>query len=219
MPNNSQPSQNFVPVKEIRDGVVILNDNSMHMILITSSVNFALKSDDEQAALLVQFQGFLNSLEYSTQILIQSRRLDIRPYITLLRGRLKEQLSDLMRIQTQEYMEFIQSFTKNENIMTKSFFVVVSFSPSKKLSQIKKGGIMSTLKNIVGKKDASKTESTTNIAIFEEAKSQLEQRVNVVKQGLSRTGIRAVPLGTEEVTELFYRTLNPSYSEEQLKKQ
>lgn len=209
----SQSAQTFVPVKEVRDGIVILKDGSMRMVLIASSVNFALKSTDEQAALLTQFQSFLNSLEYSTQILIQSRRLDITPYIKLLQARLKEQLSDLMRIQINEYIEFVKSFTDSANIMTKNFFIVVPYAPSASLAE----SASSIFSTISGKKPEKKTKSAVDIEAFEEARSQLEQRANVVRQGLARTGIRAVPLGTDEVIELYYKIFNPADTETAVK--
>lgn len=211
----SKPTQELVPIREIRDGVVVLNDGSMRMVLMVSSVNFALKSEDEQAATLLQFQSFLNSLDFSTQIFIQSRRLDIRPYLATLQERLKERLSDLMRIQIEEYIEFIRTFTESTNIMTKTFFVVVPFSPAP-LGGGGEGGA-SIFENLLGKKSASSgaQKNPDSILRFEEARSQLEQRANVVKQGLIRTGVRAVPLGTEELVELYYKLFNPSDTEKQ----
>jgi len=113
MVTNAKTTQEFVPIKEIRQGIVILKDNSLRSVVIASSLNFALKSADEQQSILYQFQNFLNSLDFSVQIFIQSRKLDIRPYIALLEGRVKEQVSDLMKIQTREYIEFIKKFTGN----------------------------------------------------------------------------------------------------------
>src|ERR1700733_8687853 len=134
MPTNtsstSRSTQDFVPVSEVRDGVVVLKDGGLRAILLASSINFALKSEDEQTAFIVQFQNFLNSLDFSVQIFVQSRMLDIRPYIATLEAAYKEQLDDLMRIQIREYIEFIKSFTEAANIMTKNFFVVVPYSPS-----------------------------------------------------------------------------------------
>src|SRR6185369_5879157 len=97
---SSKTTQEFVPIREIRDGVVILKDGSMRSLVLASSLNFALKSGDEQNAIISQFQNFLNSLDFSVQIFIQSKNLDIRPYIALLESRYKEQLTELMRIQT-----------------------------------------------------------------------------------------------------------------------
>src|SRR3989344_2182761 len=122
-------TQEFVPIKEVRDGIIILRDGAFRAILMTSSLNFALKSEDNQNAIISQFQNFLNSLDFSVQLFIQSRKLDIRPYAALLEERQKEQESDLMRIQVAEYIEFIKSFTESTNIMTKTFFVVVPYAP------------------------------------------------------------------------------------------
>ncbi len=108
-----------MPISEVRDGVVVLKDNSLRAILLASSINFALKSEDEQTAFIVQFQNFLNSLDFSVQIFVQSRMLDIRPYVATLEAQYKNQLDDLMRIQIREYIEFVKSFTEAANIMTK----------------------------------------------------------------------------------------------------
>lgn len=197
----SKSTQDFVPVSEVRDGVVALKDGTMRAVLLASSINFALKSEDEQTAFIVQFQNFLNSLDFSVQIFIQSRMLDIRPYIATLEAAYKEQLDDLMRVQIREYIEFIKSFTEAANIMSKNFFVVIPYSPT---LQITKGGLASMLpfgKKAMSAEDDKKT--------FEEHVSQLEQRISIVQQGLIRTGVRTVQLGTEEVIELLYKMFNP----------
>jgi type IV secretory pathway VirB4 component len=202
---NAKTTQDFVPIKEIKQGVIILKDNSLRAIVMASSLNFALKSADEQQSIIMQFQNFLNSLDFSIQIFIQSRKLDIRPYIALLEGRLKEQVSDLMKIQTREYIEFIKNFTESSNIMTKSFFIVVPYSPA----MLNAGGVT----DILGKKKSAAEGAADKLALFEEHRSQLEQRVGVVTQGLVRCGIRTVELGTEEVVELFYKIFNPGDTE------
>ncbi len=191
-------TQDFVPIKEVRDGVVISKDDSLKAILMVSSLNFSLKSSDEQAAVIMQFQNFLNSLDFSTQIYIQSRRLDIRPYIAVMEERRKEQVNELIRIQTREYIDFIKNFTDSVNIMSKNFFVVVSYSPS-----VIKGGLLKQ------KTDAKKQK----INDFEENRTQLDQRINVVDQGLSSIGLRTARLGTEEMIELLYKIFNPGESE------
>ncbi len=197
----SKATQEFVEIKEVRDGVVILKDGSLRSILMTSSLNFALKGADEQASTLFQFQNFLNSLDFSVQIFIQSRDLDIRPYVTLLEERRKAQITELMRVQIHEYIEFVKNFTESANIMSKSFFVVVSYAPSVFSSE---EGILGSIAQKTGRgklKDKSKS--------FEESRTQLEQRMSVVEQGLLRTGIRVARLGTEEVIELLYEMFNP----------
>ncbi len=202
---NAKTTQEFVPIKEIRQGIIVLKDDNLRAIVMASSLNFALKSADEQQSIIMQFQNFLNSLDFSVQIFIQSRKLDIRPYIALLEGRLKEQVSDLLKVQTREYIEFIKNFTENSNIMTKTFFVVVPYSPA----TLTAGGVT----DVFGKKKTVQETAEKKIELFEEHRSQLEQRVGVVTQGLVRCGIRTVELGTEEIVELFYKIFNPGDTE------
>ncbi|HEY4515451.1 MAG TPA: hypothetical protein VJJ22_04860 [Candidatus Paceibacterota bacterium] len=204
-----KPVQDFIPIEEIRDGVVILKSGQMRAILLASSVNFELKSSDEQEAIIMQYQNFLNSLDFPIQLFIQSRKLDIRPYITLLESRLKEQLNDLIKIQTREYIEFIKNVTDETNVMTKSFFVVVPFVPSMFGGKSESGESKGILASLFGKKKTGIEAGKQKMADFEESRSQLEQRKSIVVQGLSRIGIRTVSLGTEELVELFYKIFNP----------
>lgn len=198
----SKATQEFVPIEEIRDGIVILKDGGLRAILMASSINFALKSQDEQAAVLFQFQNFLNSLDFSAQFFIQSRNLDIRPYIQTLEERREAQVDDLMRIQISEYIEFIKNFTESANIMSKSFFIVVPYNPS--LLKLDRG----MFSKLAGRKN-SREEARRKSQSFEENRTQLQQRIASVEQGLMRTGVRTVQLGTEEVVELFYKLFNP----------
>ena len=200
---SNKSTQDFVPVSEVRDGIIVLKDKSLRAVLLASSINFALKSEDEQTAFIVQFQNFLNSLDFSCEIFVQSRMLDIRPYIASLEVAYKGQLDDLMRIQIREYIEFIKSFTEAANIMTKNFFVVVPYS-STAISLSSGGGIAGKLP--FGRKKNTAEDANRS---FEEQVSQLEQRISIVQQGLVRCGVRTVQLGTEEAIELMYKLFNP----------
>ncbi len=124
----AKATQEFVPIKEIRDGVIVLKNGDLRAIVLANSVNLSLKSDDEQKATILQFQNFLNTLDFAVQISVQSRRLDIRPYLLLLENRMKVQNEPLLKLQTQEYIEFIKNFTESVSIMTKTFFVVVPYT-------------------------------------------------------------------------------------------
>jgi hypothetical protein len=201
-------TQEFVPIKEVRDGYAILKDGSMRAILMCSSVNFALKSSDEQQAILFQFQNLLNSIDFSVQIFIQSRKLDIRPYLALLEQRQKEQMNDLLRIQIQEYIGFVKNFTETTNIMSKNFFMVIPYAPAALNSK-------NPLKMF--KKEAPKETQVKEDELFEEHRAQIEERVSVVQQGLTRCGVRVAQLGTEEITELFYKIFNPGETEKPIK--
>ena len=199
----AKATQEFVPITEVKDGVLVLKDGSLRSIIMASSLNFALKNEEEKNAIIYQFQNFLNSLDFSIQIFIQSRKLDIRPYLGLIEQRYKEEINELMKIQIQEYIGFVRNFTETTNIMTKNFFIVVPYSPA--FLQTNKSA-----QNILkfGKKDGDVPKLTAQ-EIFEENRTQLDQRVAVVEQGLARCGVRTVILGSEEVVELFYKIFNP----------
>jgi hypothetical protein len=205
MEAKGQSTQSFIPIKEVRDGIVILKDGSMRAILMASATNFALKSADEQKSIIYQFQNFLNSINFDIQIFVQSRRLDIRPYVTLLEQREREQTNDLMRVQTREYINFIKNFTEQSNIMTKRFFITIPYTPPV-LEGTDKKSILSLFK----KPEEKQAQANIN---FPEFRNQLEQRVEVVAQGITRTGVRVVQLGTEEVVEVFYQLFNPGEAE------
>ena len=205
----SQATQEFVPIKEVRDGVVILKDGSLRALLMASSINLALKSNDEQQAIIGQFQNFLNSLEFTVQFFIESRDLDVRPYIALLEERYALELDDLMKIQIREYIVFIKDFTERANIMAKNFFIVVPYDPA----LIARGGV-AALGNLLPSNKNTSTSLTDEQ--FEQYRTQLEQRISVVEQGLVRTSVRVVKLGTEEVIELFYKLFNPGELEKPL---
>ena len=207
----SAATQEFVPIKEVRDGIVIHKDGSLRALLKASSINLALKSQDEQEAVIGQFQNFLNSLEFTTQFFVQSRDLDIRPYVALLEERYAATLDDLMKIQIREYILFIKDFTERANIMTKNFFIVVPYDAA---LINRSGGIASAIGNLLH--GGSHSVNTLSNEQFEQYRSQLEQRMAVIEQGLVRTGVRVVPLGTEEVIELFYKLFNPGELEKPL---
>lgn len=196
----SKTTQNFIPIEDIQDGVVKLKNGSLRMVLMVSSINFALKSEDEQQAVLLQFQNFLNSLDFSTQIMVQSRKLDIEPYLNLLNARLEEIENELIKIQAREYIQFINNLTTSVNIMSKNFFVVIPYTTTAVTKQS-----TGLLNKILGKKE----EEGADEARFEEYKTQLEQRALVIEQGLSSIGLRAARLGSEELIELFYKAFNP----------
>lgn len=195
---DAKPTQAFVPIREIRNGVVILKDGGYRGILMCSSINFALKSEDEQKAVIGGFQSFLNTLDFSVEIVIHSRRMDIRPYLALLEERLNAQKTELMQIQLREYIAFVKNFIEGSDIMTKLFYLVVPFDAAH-------AGAAASSFPLFGKEGPSTSGFSSS---FEEHRVQLEQRMSLVAGGLMGTGLRAVPLGTEELIELFYRSFN-----------
>lgn len=195
---NTAATQDFVTIRDIRDGIVVLKSGQICKVLLASSVNFALKSQDEQRAILFQFQNFLNTLDFSLQIYVQSRRLNIEPYLAMLAERQDAQDNDLMRVQLREYIEFIRSFTIEVDVMSKNFFVIVPYTPNKI-------NITGGFKGILSQ-GRSGMQNDNNL---EEQRLQLEQRQAVVEQGLNRMGVRTIALQTDELVELFYHIYNP----------
>ena len=181
-------TQSFVPISEVRNGILILSDGSMRAILSSTSLNLSLKSEDEQMGIITGFQTFLNSLDFNIQIFLQSKKLDIRNYITLLKERQKVVEEDLLKIQIKEYIEFIQKFTEEQNIMTKSFYIVVPYEIPSLSSSNKRMDEIEFIKN----------------------ENQLLQRVSIVSSGLSSLGLKIELLKTEEIVDLFYKLFNPN---------
>jgi hypothetical protein len=195
------PSQLLVPIKEIKEGVLVLKTGALRAVLLISSINFALKSHEEQEAIIVRFQEFLNSLDFSAQIIVQSRKLKMDKYLKRIKEMEKVQENELLRIQTAEYHNFIKELVSSMNIMNKTFYVIVPYSVGE---SAKKKGILNLVKETAGKGSVQIGEQR-----FHQIKSQLWQRVDHIAASLSSMGIRAVPLNTEELIELFYKLYNP----------
>lgn len=195
-------SQSFVPIKNIRDGLIELENGEYRCVIMTNSLNLSLKGEDEQTAILSQFQNFLNSLEFSIQIFVKSRRMDIAPYIKLLEDRLKVAEGELIKLQIAEYINYIKTFTDETNIMSKQFFVVIPYTPA-----IISGGSSIPNLSFGGDKPAADAKSEV---LFQEIYRQMEQRVQVVSSGLTRSGLRVERLESDEVVELFYNIFNPN---------
>ena len=183
-----ETTQDFLEMKQIRDGVIILKNNMIRGVLMVSSTNFALKSTEEQNSIIYQFQNFLNSLDFSCQIICQSRKLNITGYIDKLKEMEKRQTNELLKLQTSEYWKFINKLIESQDILIKKFFVVVPYS------SIETTGLM-----IPGKRDIELTED-----VFHRSKEQLLQRMEFIALGLRRCGLRSVPLTTVELIELFW---------------
>jgi hypothetical protein len=198
---NARPTQDFVSIKEVRDGIITLKDGGVRAIMMVSSINLSLKAYDEQQAIIMQFQSFLNSLDFPTQISLQSRRLDIRPYLMTLEKQMADQPEPLLKIQTREYMEFIRAFTDSNSIMTKQFFITVPYSTT----ELSSDSVVSSM----FKKKSAPSAKTSEDVLFEEKRSQLEQRMGMIESGLGRIGLKVAPLDTEAVVELFYKIFNP----------
>ena len=187
------PTQQFLEIDKIKEGVIILKDKSLRGVLMTSSINFALKSEDEQTAIIYQFQDFLNSLDFSIQIVIQSRKLNITGYLDKLKKLEGGQKNELLKIQTSEYRAFIQKIISGGTIMSKNFFVIVPFTAI-------------TIPGVQEKGSAAEEQ-------FRRNKAQLWQRMEFIAMGLRRCGLQTASLTTVELIELFWALYHPEQAE------
>ncbi|MBU4204696.1 hypothetical protein KKE19_00900 [Patescibacteria group bacterium] len=209
MPDAS--TQDFLEVQDIREGILILKNQGLRGVLMVSSLNFALKSDDEQTAIIYAFQNFLNSLDFSCQIIIQSRNINITPYLDELKDLEERQTSELLKEQTASYREFIKQLVQGDTIMTKNFYTVVPYTLMEALGvrgMTKKFG----LSKLFGKKDKQPANTMTD-ADFQRCKTQLWQRMEFLAMGLRRCGLEAIPLTTAELIELFWAIHHPEQAE------
>jgi type IV secretory pathway VirB4 component len=186
-------TQSFLEIEKIEKGIVYLKDKSMHGVLMVSSLNFALKSIEEQEAIIVQFQSFLNSLDFPIQIVIQSRRLNLTGYLERLESMEKAQSNELLKKLTAEYRKFIENLVESGQIFTKNFFIVVPFYPFE-IPGVKKGTELKKEK-------------------LERVKIQLYQRIEFIALGLRRCGLEVALLGTPELAELYWSWHHPEEAE------
>ncbi|MEI8360988.1 MAG: hypothetical protein WCG01_02575 [bacterium] len=197
-------TQQYLDIAEIRDNTLVMKDSTMRSVLLVSSINFALKSEDEQSAIISAYVGFLNNIDFPMQIVIQSRELDIEGYIVNLRKKEKEQTNELLKIQIHDYIQYVSELISIGRIMTKRFYVVVPFNP---LTDKKKNFFASMMEvfkpiNLVKMKRD----------VFVRRREMLSRRVDGVISGLGSIGLNVVELDTQSLIELYYNTYNPMTS-------
>ena len=201
-------TQQFLEIDQIREGVLILKNKALRGVLMTSSLNFALKAEEEQSAIVSQFQSFLNSLDFTCQIVIQSKKINLTGYFEKIEELEKKQTKKLLREQTAAYREFIRQVAsgappagKYGEIMSKSFYVIVPFT-------LLEGQAVSKKQMLKAPKISQLTEEE-----FRRCKQQLWQRMEFVAMGLKRVGLQCIPLTTAELIELFWSLHHPKEAE------
>lgn len=197
-------TQTYLKIAEIRDDTVVLKNGGIRAILNVSSVNFNLKSEEEQNAITYSYQGFLNSIEFPIQIVVRSKKLDIDSYIDILSELAEKQTNNLLQRQTYEYMDYIQRLVEYADIMEKDFLVVVPYNP---LRAVKPNVMQRFFQNLTPKDTFSDLQRRHRE--FMQLKKGLSQRVNTVMAGLESCGLKVDQLRTHELIELFYEIHNP----------
>lgn len=200
-------TQQYLDIAEIKDNTVIMRDGTLRAVLAVSSINFSLKSEDEQNAVISSYVGFLNNINSMIQIVIQSRELNISSYLEYLSKREKEQTNKLLKIQTAEYIEYIKELISIGKIMNKRFYVIVPYSP---ISDQRKSFFTSLAEAFKPATSLKLKESK-----FLKFKEALYRRVDSVSGALSSLGVDVHQMDTQELIELYYKTYNPETSKNQ----
>lgn len=200
-------TQQYLDILEIKDDVVVMRDGTLRAVLLVSSINFALKSEDEQNAIISSYISFLNNISTPIQIIIQSRDLNIDNYLEYLKGREREQTNRLLKAQTVEYINYIEELVSIGKIMNKKFFVVVPYSPFSDKHKSFLAQLSETFKpaSILRLKEAK----------FNKYKENLSRRVGSVSSALLSLGVNVKQMSTQELIELYYNSYNPETSKNQ----
>ncbi|MBU1152234.1 hypothetical protein KJ632_05440 [Patescibacteria group bacterium] len=203
--NDNASTQAHLRIGEIRDDVVVLKNGGLRAILETSSLNFNLKSEQEQNSIVYSYQNFLNSLEFPIQILIRSKKLDIEKYINQVQQLGDKQENTLLQEQTYEYAQYVSKLVDYADIMEKHFYVVIPYDPGNLEGQ--PNAIQSFFQRLSPKDSIADIKKRFNN--FSKVKKDLMQRVNVVRSGLESCGLQIKDLKTKDLINLFYETYNP----------
>lgn len=210
--NTKAAAQRFVPIAEIRNDTVILKNGGLRAVLEVEALNFNLKSETEQKGIIAGYQAFINSLNFPIQVVVNSRRVNIDPYLKEIRKMAKDQQNELLKNQTESYVRFVEKVVEVADIMTKRFYVVVP------LDEEEQGkGQPQALKQFFSwmQIDDSESRAVQRYKSFMGKHTKLMDRINLVQSGLNSIGLISHRVKTRDLIELYYKTYNPHISAEQ----
>ena len=215
MAEESLATQNLLEAERIERNCIVLRDGGLRAVILVSGMNFELRSEDEQNAAIGAYQNFLNGLDFSVQIFIHSRKINIDGYINELAGIERGETNDLLKGLVGGYKDFVASLVADNPIMEKTFFVIVPYDSVLPANQ------RAIFDAIAGFFKRKKVDDPTEVApipetaapkanaVGDSAFAALAQRTEQVVSGLSQIGLRAVPLEEDELAELLYNLYNP----------
>lgn len=196
-------TQTHLRIGEIHDNVLVLKNGGLRAVLKATSINFNLKSEEEQNSIISGYQNFLNSSNFRSKSSC-AQKLDIDDYIDSVRKLGDKQANKLLQEQTYEYADYIQKLVEYADIMAKEFYVIVPMDPLRSSGQSRIQGFLERLKP---KDNAGNVKKRH--AEFEELNKLLTQRVNTVEGGLNACGLQITQASTVEIINLFYQSYNP----------
>ena len=202
---NQSSTQQLVEISEIRNDIAILKGSSLRVIIEVSAINFELRSEDEQTALLQNFQRFLNSVDFPIQIVVHSRKMEINDYLAYIESQ-SQNLDELLKIQATEYGRFVKELSGLANIMSKKFYLVVPFYI---YENPQKSGMKQSLKSLF---KPTQTMHDITDEQFNVYRNQLLQRAELIYDGLVSLGLRTRTLEGDELIQVLYGFYNPGGS-------
>lgn len=205
-PDTPLSTQTTLLISELRDSMVIMKDGSFRAVVACQSINFDLMSSTEREGVEFSYQNFLNSLNFTTQILIRSERVDIGPYITRLSEIRRNNDNMLLGILMDDYINFIDLLSQEANIMNKAFYIVVQYYPNSEQEKM-----LTQTKNLFATFQKQKAQGVTRIdrPTYEKAATEINNRIETVMSGLFQIGVHSVRLNTKQLAELYYDFNNP----------
>lgn len=201
-------AQAHVSIAEIKNDTVVMKDGTLRAVLMVSSINFGLLNEEEQDAIISSYVSFLNSLDHPLQICIQSRQLNIGPYLEGLKERRDNIENELLKTQMSDYISFINETVTMRNVTSKQFYVLVPYDPMTN----KKKGFWARLGDALNPVNLIRLKED----IFKRRKAELDARVRLVESGLLGMNLEVVRLDTQALIELYYSTYNPDVAYSQI---
>src|SRR3989344_1793917 len=174
-----------IRIKEVKDDILVLPQNEYRVVIETSSINFELKSEEEQDVLIDSFQNFLNSLPCQLQIIVRVREVDIDRYLEEISVSKKSEKESVYKDQIDNYCEFIKNLVSGNKILSRHFYVIIPYH------------------HLDRNKD------------FNLIKEQINLSRDIVLRGLEKLGMKAKQLDSLELLNLFYSFYNPTQAKTQ----
>ena len=201
-------TQDSLQISQLRDGMAIMKDGTFRAVVACKSINFDLMSSTEKSGVEYSYQNFLNSLYFPVQVLIRSQRVDIGPYLQRLAEIRRNQDNMLLNVLMDDYMQFIDVLSQEANIMDKSFYIVVQYATVESIENAleqSKGFFKKLFSSGSNEVTVTKIDRVT----YDKAVTEINNRVDLVVNGLFQMGIQSARLNTKELSTLFYNFYNP----------
>jgi hypothetical protein len=200
-------TQEHLDILDIKDDFVILKNGVVSVVLYTTAVNFDLLSEVEQDALISAFSMLLNSVTFPIQVVVRSKKLDISKYVEKVQ-RIESKITDpLLKGQAQAYRKFVQDVIKQNEVLDKKFFVVIS-TGAKNVAVEPGSGPFDWVARLMGSQN--KRVNVNVDQALSQARAHLLPRSDHVVREFNRLGVKARRLTTQELVELYFDLYNPS---------